>query len=69
MTTSESKVRFFTKRIDLHNESNLIDSNRESECSTSGPLADGDWGIADGEGLAVPSPRTLLPARGPSGLV
>ena len=29
MTTSESKGRFFTKRIDSHNE-----SNRELECST-----------------------------------
>jgi len=28
MTTSESKGRFFTKRIDSHNE-----SNRELECS------------------------------------
>jgi len=33
MTTSESKGRFFTKRIDSHNESNRIDSNRELECS------------------------------------
>jgi len=37
MTTSKSKGRFFTKRIDSndsHNESNRIDSNRELECST-----------------------------------
>jgi len=38
MTTSESKCRFFTKneyiRIDSHNESNRIVSNRELECST-----------------------------------
>ena len=34
MTTSESKGRFFTKRIDSHNESNRIDSNRELECSS-----------------------------------
>ena len=34
MTTSRSKGRiFFTKRIDSHNESNRIDSNRELECS------------------------------------
>jgi len=33
MTTSESKGRFFTKRIDSHIESNKIDSNRELECS------------------------------------
>jgi len=33
MTTSESKGRFFTKRIDSHNESNRIDLNRELECS------------------------------------
>jgi len=33
MTTSESKGRFFTKRIDSHNESNGIYSNRELECS------------------------------------
>jgi len=33
MTTSESKGRFFTKRIDWHNELNRIDSNRELECS------------------------------------
>jgi len=33
MTTSESEGRFFTKRIDSHNESNRIDSNRELECS------------------------------------
>jgi len=43
MTTSESKGRFFTKRIDSHNESNRIDSNRELECSScySTPAADG----------------------------
>ena len=38
MTTSESKGRFFlqneTIRIDSHNESNRIDSNRELECSS-----------------------------------
>ena len=37
MTTSESKGRFFTNesiRIDLHNESNRIDSNRKLECSS-----------------------------------
>jgi len=38
MTTSESKGRFFllneSIRIDSHNESNRIDSNRELECST-----------------------------------
>jgi len=34
MTTSESKSRFFTKRIDSHNESNRIDLNRELECSS-----------------------------------
>ena len=34
MTNSESKGQFFTKRIDSHNESNRIDSNRELECST-----------------------------------
>jgi len=35
MTTSESKGRFFfTKRIDSHNESNRIYSNRELECSS-----------------------------------
>ena len=34
MTTSESKGRFFTKRIDSHNECNRIDSNRELECSS-----------------------------------
>jgi len=35
MTTSESKGRFFfAKRIDSHNESNLFDSNRELECSS-----------------------------------
>jgi len=38
MTTSESKGRFFllneSIRIDSLNESNLIDSNRELECST-----------------------------------
>jgi len=38
MTTSESKGRFFVLnesiRIDSHNESNRIDSNRELECST-----------------------------------
>jgi len=38
MTTSESKGRFFLQnesiRIDLHNEWNRIDSNRELECST-----------------------------------
>jgi len=38
MTTSESKCRFFSEnesiRIDLLNESNRIDSNRELECST-----------------------------------
>jgi len=28
------KADFFTKRIDSHNESNRIDSNRELECST-----------------------------------
>jgi len=37
MTTSESKGRFFLQkesiRIDSHNESNRIDSNRELECS------------------------------------
>ena len=33
MTTSESKGRFFTKRIDSHNESIRIDSKRELECS------------------------------------
>jgi len=37
MTTSESKGRFFllneSIRIDSHNESNRIDSNRELECS------------------------------------
>jgi len=37
MTTSESKGRFFLQnesiRIDSHNESNGIDSNRELECS------------------------------------
>jgi len=39
MTTSESKGRFFLQneyiRIDSHNESNRIDSNRELECSSS----------------------------------
>ena len=39
MTTSESKGRFFllneSIRIDSHNESNKIDSNRELECSSS----------------------------------
>ena len=34
MATSESKGRFFTKRIDSRNESNRIDSNRELECSS-----------------------------------
>jgi len=38
MTTSESKGRFFLQkesiRIDSHNKSKRIDSNRESECST-----------------------------------
>ena len=38
MTTSESKGRFFLQnesiRIDSHNESNKIDSNRELECSS-----------------------------------
>ena len=38
MATSESKGRFFLQnksiRIDSHNESNRIDSNRELECST-----------------------------------
>jgi len=38
MTTSESKGRFFLQnesiRIDSHNESNQINSNRELECST-----------------------------------
>ena len=38
MTTSESKGRFFLQnksiRIDSHNESNRIYSNRELECST-----------------------------------
>ena len=37
MTTSESKGRFFllneSIRIDSHNESNRIDSNRKLECS------------------------------------
>jgi len=37
MTTSESKGRFFLQnesiRIDSHDESNGIDSNRELECS------------------------------------
>ena len=40
MTTSESKGRFFllyeSIRIDSHNESNRIDSNRELECSSPG---------------------------------
>jgi len=38
MTTSESKGRFLQNesiRINSHNESNRIDSNRELECSTS----------------------------------
>ena len=38
MTTSESKGRFFLQneliRIDSHNESDRIDSNRELECAT-----------------------------------
>jgi len=38
MTTSDSKGRFFLQnesiRIDSHNETNRIDSNRELECST-----------------------------------
>ena len=38
MTISESKGRFFLQnesiRIDSHNESNIIDSNRELECSS-----------------------------------
>jgi len=38
MTTSESKGRFFllneSIRIDSHNESNRIDSNRKLECSS-----------------------------------
>jgi len=51
MTTSESKGRFFLQkesiRIDSHNESNRIYSNRELECSTgctciaSGRIVDG----------------------------
>ena len=42
MTTSESKGRFFTKRIDSHNE-----SNRELACSTAQigyvPTSDINW--------------------------
>jgi len=37
MTTSESKADFLQNewiRIDSHNESNRIDSNRELECSS-----------------------------------
>ena len=45
MTTSESKGRFFYKnesiRINSHNESNRIDSNRELECSNGGQASGG----------------------------
>jgi len=36
------KADFFTKRIDLHNESNRIDSNRELECSSCRSAIDDD---------------------------
>jgi len=47
MTTSESNGRFFLQnesiRIDSHNESNRIYSNRELECSSSDALLLLNW--------------------------